>query len=126
MNNQSAVGYINANGEYRGTYVGFIEDPNVVFNTIIEITDGDQNRIEEWIEAGIAGGGYVSLDDDTTVRESGEDDAVAADMITHENYDAQNLDFVFVVKDGVPEFYDPKNVLGQNPDELRVFRIYTP
>lgn len=126
MNNQSAVGYINDNGEFRGTYVGLTEDPNVVFNTILEIADGDQGQIEEWIEAGIKGGGYVSLDDDTTLSGSGEDDAVIADMITHENYDAQNLDFVFVVKDAVPEFYDPKNVLGQDPERLRVFRIYTP
>lgn len=121
--NQSAVGYIDANGEYRGTYVGFTEDPNVVFNTVIEIAGGDQARIEEWIEAGIAGGGYVSLDDDTTLNQSDEHD-ILADMITFENYDSQNLDFVFVVKDAVPEFYDPKNVLRQNPDELRVFRIY--
>lgn len=124
MNNQSAVGYINTNGEFRGTYVGLTEDPNVVFNTVIEIADGDQARVEEWIEAGIAGGGYVSLDDDTTLSGSGDDDDVVADMITDENYDSQNLDFVFVVKDGMPEYYDPKNVLGQNPDALRVFRIF--
>lgn len=123
MNNQSAVGYINANGEFRGTYVGSTEDPNVVFNTVIEIADGDQARVEEWIEAGIKGGGYVSLDDDTTLDQSDEPDVVA-DMITNENYDSQNLDLVFVVKDGMPEYYDPKNVLGQNPDQLRVFRIY--
>lgn len=125
MNNQSAIGYINDNGEFRGTYVGLTEDPNVVFNTVVEIADGDQGQIEEWIEAGIKGGGYVSLDDDTTLDDSGEDD-VTADMITHENYDAQNLDFVFVVKNGMPEFYDPKNVLKQDPEQLRVFRIYTP
>lgn len=126
MSNQSAVGYINANGEYRGTYVGYTEDPNRVFNTVLEIADGDQSRIEEWIEHGIAGGGYDSLDDDTTLKESGDDDAVEADMITNENYDTQNLDFVFVVKDAVPEFYDPKNVLKQDPERLRVYTLYTP
>lgn len=124
MSKQSAVGYINANGEYRGTYVGYTEDPNRVFNTVLDIADGEQSRIEEWIEAGIDGGGYDSLDDDTTLKESGEDDV--ADMITNDNYDVQNLDFVFVVKDAVPEFYDPKNVLKQDPDRLRVYRLYRP
>lgn len=118
MTTQFAVGYINEAEEFRGTYVqSDVGDPYWISRAILNIADGDQDKVEEWIEAGIAGGGYVNFDDGNRHTELNEDNPLP--MATSENYDSQNCEFLFLVEDAVPEFYDPKNVLGQDPNWLR-------
>lgn len=118
MSSQSAVGYIDQSGSYRATYVRSLsEDPYGIFTYLLDVANGDQDAIEKWIDTGIEGGGYASTGDD--VLNSDIEDGVQMPLITADNYDQHQLNFVFLVEDAVPEFYDPKGVLRLDPNWLR-------
>lgn len=114
------VGYHNEAGEFRATTVKIREipehsiDPYNVSNALIMLANGDYEFIEAWIETGIAHDGYEAVGGKFFLQEEPR-----GILIDANNYVDHNLTFLFSMEDdGVPEFYDPKNVLNQDPSWL--------
>jgi hypothetical protein len=118
MSTTGAIGYIDQNGNYRATAVFADADP-----------EGDVGRhfprmlykmgpegFIQWVEAGIAGGGYDGLYNHETLKERG--DAEGPYLIDAHNYDSSFIDFMYVVADGKISFFDPKNVMEYDDEWL--------
>lgn len=121
MASSTAVGYVNDAGEFRATTINIAEipahsvDPYAIANALNMLANGDQDFIEDWIEAGIAHDGYDVIKGKFILGE--ERNMV---LIDANNYVDHDLTFMFIMEDdGVSAFYDPKNALNQDPDWLR-------
>lgn len=82
MSTRSALGYIAADGKYRGTYIHHDgDDVAEEANKRIEVNGVD--ALIEWIEAGIAGNGYSAID---SAEPYGDGQGEDSGLITSEAY----------------------------------------
>lgn len=60
MSTNSVVGYKDANGDFRGTYVHW--DGDTVAESLSEVHGQNHEALVNWVEEGIQGGGHSSYD----------------------------------------------------------------
>jgi hypothetical protein len=110
MSTTGSIGYIDQNGNYRATFVGSDAYPEDVHEAIGDLlTEMNAEEFIQWVETGIAGGGYDGLYNHETMEERGESDGPV--LIDADNYDGCYLNYTYVVGDGQISFFDPKNVM---------------
>lgn len=110
MSTTGSIGYIDQNGNYRAAFVGSDAYPEEVKDVIADLlTHMGQEEFNNWVEAGIAGGGYDGLYNHETMEERDESNGPV--LIDADNYDGCYLNYTYVVGDGQVSFFDPKNVM---------------
>lgn len=118
MSTTGSIGYIDQSGNYRATEIGADADPESVSSVFTEMFGHiTAKELIQWVERGIAGGGYDGLYNHETLEERG--DATGPSLIDAENYDYY-LDYTYVVTDGKLSFFDPKNAMDYNDEWLNV------
>lgn len=134
MSTAASIGYLDADGNYRGAYVGadgYPESVREILDEFYTLRDDagdflgyDLEKIKGYVENGIKGGGYEGLYDyETLGRESDEFEPL---VITTENYNEKGFwfNYVYVVTEGKVDFFDPLNVCEY--DEESVEELHAP
>lgn len=118
MSTTGAIGYIDQNGNYRGAVVGADAYPESVMEILPSmVTRMSSVEFINWVERGIAGGGYDGIYNHETMEDRGE--CVAPWLIDSENYDDSYLNYTYVVTEEKKiEFFDPKNVMKYDAADL--------
>lgn len=96
MSTRSTLGYMDADGKFRGTYIhhdGFCVD----VAASARFKNEGYEALVEWIEAGIAGGGYSGINDAVPY---GDVDAPGEPISAGDYFDSGWLEFAAVV---IPE-----------------------
>lgn len=116
MSTPGAIGYIDQNGNYRATPFGSDAYPEDVREVVSDMLTGfSTEEFRQWVETGIAGGGYDGLFNHETMEERDESDGPW--LIDAENYDSAGLYYTYVVTEEKKiEFFDPKNVMGYDAE----------
>lgn len=118
MSTTGCIGYIDQSGNYRATEIDADMNPENVSRVFAEMFGHvTVTELIQWVERGIAGGGYDGLYNHETKAERGE--AKGPSLIDADNYDYY-LDYAYIVTDGKISFFDPKNVMDYNDEWLYV------
>lgn len=117
MSTTGAIGYIDQNGNYRGTVIGADAYPESVLEAVsYMLTKKSTEEFNNWVEQGIVGGGYDGLYNHETLEERGESNGPL--LIDADNYDSW-LDYTYLVTEEKKiEFFDPKNVMEYYAEDL--------
>jgi hypothetical protein len=117
MSTTGSIGYLDQNGNYRATFVGSDAYPEDVHEAIGDLlTEMNAEEFIQWVETGIAGGGYDGLYNHETMEERDESDGPC--LIDAENYDQSGLYYTYVVTgEKRIEFFDPKNVMEYDAED---------
>lgn len=117
MSTTASIGYIDESGNYRATSVFADAGPGDINYTFgSRFVKMSSEEFINWVENGIAGGGYDSLYNDETLAERG--DSETPRVIDTGNYDDFFFDYNYLVGNGKMSFYDPKAVMGYDNEWL--------
>ncbi|GAA4767819.1 hypothetical protein [Citricoccus nitrophenolicus] len=93
MATRSTLGYIDSKGEFRGTYINF-DGMDLERNAAERFETEGYPALVQWIDAGIAGGGYSSVDDTEPYGEG-----MTSPVTASEYFGSRMLEFAVVIWD---------------------------